>query len=527
MSGRAPPGRSAFEDQIVNTSVGKQLFAPPQRPRRRPAAPQGRAERLLSGQALAEAQRLSRPRLRPQVFTALLMAAELIVIVVAGALAHLAVPDQRVPSLAAVAGIWVGALAVLAVIRLSGGYRMWRMRLLGPSLQRMSWGLAAGLAVALAVHAVSARIDGAVLVWLALWAVFAGFAMAAARVLVWQRIRALTRLGLLEHRLAVVGGGPALAPILQEFDRCRAEGYRVCGFFDDRADGRSPSVVAGHHKTGDLSDLIAFVRVAQIDTVVVAVPDLTTERQLELLATLSAVPVEVRTLASARLVLPDRVRRSRIGAVNLVELCRPPLTQWQAAQKRAFDIVTASLALVLLAPLMLGVAVAVRLDSPGPILFRQKRHGFNTRPVEVLKFRSMRAEVCDPSGVQAVRAQDDRVTRLGRFLRRSSMDELPQLFNVLSGTLSMVGPRPHATAARTGDILYDEVVQGYSARHKVKPGITGWAQVNGWRGEMNSAEKIRARVEHDLHYAENWSLWFDIRILAMTPRALLSGKNAY
>lgn len=510
----------------MQTTSGKQLFSHPYRQRRRPAPDRSRPERLLSGQALAEAQRLSRPRLRPQVFTALLMAAELIALVVAGALAHLAVPALPVPGLLAVAEIWVGALAVLAVVRMSGGYRMWRMRLLGTSLQRMSWGLAAGLGVALAVHALSARIDGPVLVWLGLWALFAGLAMTAARALIWQRIRALTRLGLLEHRLAVVGGGPALAPTLREFDRCRAEGYRVCGFFDDRKDGRSPSVVAGHHKTGDLSDLIAFVRMAQIDTVVVAVPDLTPERQLELLATLSAVPVEVRTLASAQLVLPDRARRSRIGAVEMIELCRPPLTPWQAAQKRAFDLVTASLALALLAPVMLAVAVAVRLDSPGPILFRQKRHGFNNRPVEVWKFRTMRAEACDPSGVRAVRAQDDRVTRLGRLLRRSSIDELPQLFNVLRGEMSVVGPRPHAPGTRAGSRRFDEVVANYAARHRVKPGLTGLAQVRGLRGPTPDEELILRRVESDLEYIARWSPWLDIAIILRTPLAVLRARNA-
>lgn len=508
--------------------AGKQLFAHAFRPRRRGSAQSvARRERLLSGQALAEAQRLSRPRLRPQVFVALLIAADLVILLVAGALAHLLTGDQPGLRPAQIGEIWIGALTAALVIRLTGGYALWRMQMLRPGLGRMVAGLTVAFAVAGAVDALWLGTAGASVPRIALWAGMAALGGTGARLLLWQRLRALTRLGLIEHRLVVVGGGASVEPALRMIDRSRGEGYRICGVFDDRQDSRSPAVVAGHHKTGNLSDLIAFVRIAQIDSVIVAMPDLTPGRQMELLATLSALPVEVRTLASAAPVLPAHARYSRIGALRLVELCRPPLSPWQAAQKRAFDLVVGSLALVALAPVMLGVAIAVRLDSPGPILFRQRRHGFNNRPVEVFKFRSMRVEACDPTAVRAVKQEDDRVTRVGRFIRRTSMDELPQLFNVLAGTLSLVGPRPHATAARTGDILYDEVAGAYSARHKVKPGITGWAQVNGWRGELNSAEKIRARIEHDLYYIENWSLWFDIKILAMTPRALIAGKNAY
>ena len=176
---------------------------------------------------------------------------------------------------------------------------------------------------------------------------------------------------------------------------------------------------------------------------------------------------------------------------------------------------------------MVVIAVLIRLESQGPVLFRQRRHGYNNKPIQVLKFRSMYNDQCDPTAVKAVRRADTRVTKIGRVIRRASIDELPQFFNVLRGELSLVGPRPHAMAARTGDIIYDQVTEAYSARHKVKPGVTGWAQINGWRGEMNSSEKIRARVEHDLYYIENWSLWLDFKIMVMTPWSLVTTKNAY
>jgi exopolysaccharide biosynthesis polyprenyl glycosylphosphotransferase len=184
--------------------------------------------------------------------------------------------------------------------------------------------------------------------------------------------------------------------------------------------------------------------------------------------------------------------------------------------------------LVLLSPVFLATAIAVKLDSRGPVLFRQKRYGFNNELIEVFKFRSMHVDQCDAAAMKLVTKGDPRVTRVGRFIRKTSIDELPQLLNVvLKGDLSLVGPRPHALQAKADNRLYDQVVDGYFARHKVKPGITGWAQVNGWRGETDTEEKIQRRVEHDLYYIENWSVFFDLYILAVTPFALLKSDNAY
>ena len=176
---------------------------------------------------------------------------------------------------------------------------------------------------------------------------------------------------------------------------------------------------------------------------------------------------------------------------------------------------------------MIGTAIAIKLDSKGPVLFKQKRHGFNNEEIDVYKFRSMYTDQCDPTAVKAVTKDDPRVTRVGRFIRKTSIDELPQFFNALLGSLSLVGPRPHAVAAKTHSVPYTEVADGYFARHRVKPGVTGWAQINGWRGEVDSDEKIRKRTEFDLYYIENWSLLFDLKILFLTPIRLLSSENAY
>jgi lipopolysaccharide/colanic/teichoic acid biosynthesis glycosyltransferase len=191
------------------------------------------------------------------------------------------------------------------------------------------------------------------------------------------------------------------------------------------------------------------------------------------------------------------------------------------------DKAIALCAIIGLAPIMAGVALAVKLESNGPVIFRQKRFGFNNELVEVFKFRSMYTDMSDAQAAKLVTKDDPRVTRVGRIIRKTSLDELPQLFNVLLGTISLVGPRPHATQAKAAGTLYDQVVDGYFARHKVKPGITGWAQINGWRGETDTREKLEQRVKHDLEYIDRWSLGFDLYILAKTPLALLKSENAY
>ena len=195
--------------------------------------------------------------------------------------------------------------------------------------------------------------------------------------------------------------------------------------------------------------------------------------------------------------------------------------------KRLFDVGAAFVGLLVSTPLLLLVALAVKLDSAGPVFFTSVRVGRRGRPFRVLKFRSMFVDQADADAARLVTRGDPRVTRVGRFIRKTSLDELPQLFNVIRGELSLVGPRPHALQAKAADRLYHDVVDGYFARHKVRPGITGWAQINGWRGETDTPEKIQKRVEHDLYYIDNWSVLLDLYILIKTPFALIGGENAY
>lgn len=364
-------------------------------------------------------------------------------------------------------------------------------------------------------------------VWLALWIAAGGTVLIAGRLTASALVKRWMRDGRLTRRAVIYGRGPQTHALAASLGRDTESDVRICGIFDDRGDARDDGCDAGQQRTGGLVDLLTFARRSRIDMVVIALPMSAERRLVDILRALKMLPVDIKLWAEASELKFARRTYSVIGQTPFIDLADKPIADWGSVAKRAFDIVVATVALVLLAPLMLAVALVIRLESRGPVLFRQKRYGFNNELIEILKFRSMYADQCDATASRLVTRGDPRVTPVGRFIRATSIDELPQLFNVLRGELSLVGPRPHALAAKAGSRLYDEVVEEYFARHKVKPGITGWAQINGWRGETDTDEKIRKRVEHDLYYIENWSLLLDLYILAKTPFALLKSDNAY
>jgi Undecaprenyl-phosphate glucose phosphotransferase len=365
-------------------------------------------------------------------------------------------------------------------------------------------------------------------VWLGQWAVAGFFAIAGERCLIAAITNYLTRTGKLSRRTVIVGGGPAAKQLLQDFSEQGTEDLHIFGIFDDRTDERSPDVVGGFPKLGNVDDLVEFGRTTPLDLVIFTVPITAEQRLLVMLRKLWVLPVDIRLSAHMNKLRFRPRAYSYIGKVPVIDLFDKPMADWDFVIKTIFDRVVGALCLIALSPIMLLVALSVKLDSKGPILFRQKRYGFNNEMIEVYKFRSMYADQLDYKASKLVTRDDPRVTRVGRFIRKTSLDELPQLFNVVfKGNLSLVGPRPHAIHAKTPDALYDEVVDGYFARHRVKPGITGWAQINGWRGETNTAEKIQKRVECDLFYIENWSIFLDLYVLAATPIALFNVENAY
>ncbi|CDX11209.1 Exopolysaccharide biosynthesis polyprenyl glycosylphosphotransferase [Mesorhizobium sp. ORS 3324] len=347
------------------------------------------------------------------------------------------------------------------------------------------------------------------------------------RLVMSRLIRRWARDGRMERRAVIVGGGKSAEMLIRSVEKQPYNDIRICGIFDDRGDKRSPPIVAGYPKLGTISELIEFARIARIDMLIVSLPLTAESRVLQLLKKLWVLPVDIRLSAHSN-ALQFRPRAySYIGAVPMLDIFDKPINDWDSVAKRSFDIIFSLVGIIVFSPVMLATAIAIKLDSKGPVLFKQKRHGFNNEVIEVYKFRSMYTDKSDPTAKQTVTKNDPRVTRVGRFIRKTSIDELPQFFNSLFGSLSLVGPRPHAIAAQSHNLLYNEVVDGYFARHKVKPGVTGWAQINGWRGEMDTNEKIRMRTEYDLYYIENWSMLFDLRILFLTPIRLLNTENAY
>jgi Undecaprenyl-phosphate glucose phosphotransferase len=354
------------------------------------------------------------------------------------------------------------------------------------------------------------------------------FALYGARLSLYGIVRRWTRDGRLDRRAVVVGGGDPGEHLVTALERQRDSDVRLVGVFDDRGDDRAPTACAGLQKLGTVDDLVEFARRTRVDLVIFSLPISAETRILQMLKKLWVLPVDIRLSAHTNKLQFRPRSYSYIGSVPVLDVFDRPIADWDVVMKWLFDKIVGGLALLAALPVMAIVAIAVRLDSRGPVLFKQKRYGFNNELIEVFKFRSMYAEAADATAAKLVTKGDPRVTRVGRFIRKTSLDELPQLLNVvLKGNLSLVGPRPHAVHAKAVDRLYDEAVDGYFARHRVKPGITGWAQINGWRGETDNDEKIQRRVEHDLYYIENWSVLFDLYILAMTPFSLLKTENAY
>lgn len=363
--------------------------------------------------------------------------------------------------------------------------------------------------------------------WSGSWFVGGLLFLFLTRMLLNVRIRKWARDGTMERRAVIVGGGKLAEKLIRALERQHDNDIRICGIFDDRDDARSPPIVAGYPKLGNIGELVSFTRRARIDMLIVSLPLDAEDRVLKMLKKLWVLPVDIRLSAHSNKLRFRPRTYSFIGSVPMLDIFDRPIRDWDSVAKRAFDIVFSLIGIAAFSPFMLATAIAIKLDSKGPVLFKQKRHGFNNEEIWVYKFRSMYVEQCDPTARAQVTKNDPRVTRVGRFIRKTSIDELPQFFNALRGQLSLVGPRPHAVSAQSSDRLYGEVVDGYFARHRVKPGVTGWAQINGWRGEIDSDEKIRRRTEFDLYYIENWSLWFDLKILFLTPIRLLNTEHAY
>lgn len=339
-------------------------------------------------------------------------------------------------------------------------------------------------------------------------------------------LRKMIREGRLAKTVAIVGFGEQGQRLLQSVNEHQVPWLKVAGVFDDRLT-RLDKKPEGIPLLGNTDDLIEYARTHHLDDIVLALPWSSEDRLTQLVAKLDVLPHAVNLspdLAGYRFADFQRVN---YGGVPVVNVKKRPLEGWGGVLKRLEDKVLGALILLMITPLMAIIAVAIKLDSKGPVFFKQNRYGFNNKLIGVLKFRSMYVDDQDSDAAKLVTKGDPRVTKVGAFLRRTSLDELPQFINVLRGEMSIVGPRPHALKASAEGKLYEDVVIDYAKRHKVKPGITGWAQVNGWRGETDTEDKIKYRVEHDIYYIENWSVFFDIEIILRTLITGFKHQNAY
>ena len=364
-------------------------------------------------------------------------------------------------------------------------------------------------------------------IWIASWYLIGLFTLTFFRAVLAAKIKSWAREGRLNRRAVIVGGGQPAYDLIKALEASSDTNIRIYGVFDDRGDDRIDKRIAGYPKLGNLDELVEFGRKMRLDLLIVTLPITAENRLLQMLKKLWILPVDICLSAHTNKLRFRPRAYSYIGNVPFIDVQDRPIADWDGVLKWGFDKIVASLILLAALPVMALVALAIKLDSRGPVFFKQNRYGFNNELIGVYKFRSMYTDQADQDASKLVTRDDSRVTPVGRFIRKTSLDELPQLLNVLKGELSLVGPRPHAVKAKAANALYDQVVDSYFARHRVKPGITGWAQINGWRGETDTKDKIERRVEHDLYYIENWSVWFDLYIVIKTPFSLLNSGNAY
>ncbi len=418
----------------------------------------------------------------------------------------------------------LGTLLAINVFYLSGLYEFETITHPRLALRRLSaaWIGVASFLIALSFFTRSSEDYSRA--WSMIWFVASFAHLALLRWALHKRIAKWVSQGRLYRNVAIVGSGPGAVRLLRKMTHAMDARIRVAGVYDDKPGNRSRNALP---LSGDLDALIDRIQREAIDAVILTLPWSEEQRILAVLDRLRILPVDVHLCPEPVNLDCGKPRFTQVGGVPMLSVARRPLSDWSRAVKEIEDRVVAAGILLLISPLMLAIAALIKLDSRGPVLFRQKRYGYNNQLIEVFKFRTMYHDMRDVNAEQLTQRNDPRITRLGAYLRKWSLDELPQFLNVLRGDMSVVGPRPHAVSAKAAGALYQDAVQDYVSRHRVKPGITGWAQINGWRGETETLLQIRKRVEHDVAYIENWSVWLDVKIILLTVVKGFGGKNAF
>jgi polysaccharide biosynthesis protein PslA len=500
-----------------------------------PAVPAPQGERSAENSATSIERRSStrsqsrgnKYRMSSPVIMNIVQASDLLLLLCSGVLAKAILSSLHGPLfdkslfLATIAGSVVTAVFLTR----ADAYPPHSLRSLGKQLQLLPLPLLLGAGSAMACLFLM-RDEGKVFrQWPFLWLLLSAVLLTAARYYLSRLLRTWIASGRLARRVAVIGAGQ----FSHEFiDRLRSEphAYTVVGLYDDRL-SRIPAIQDGVRVRGTVRDLLARSREEQIDLIVIALPLRAVSRISMILEQIGSAVADVCLTTDFAGFRYKSSQISYVGSNPVVLIEERPLKDWLAVKKKVFDLLLGSLLFLAFLPLLMLIALAIRLDSPGPVLFRQPRLGFNNRLFTCYKFRTMHHGMADLFGDRQATRGDPRVTRLGKWLRALSLDELPQLLNVLQGNMSLVGPRPHPPNTKAADKLFTDVVAKYAFRHRVKPGITGWAQVNGWRGETKTIDQIENRVSCDLAYIVNWSVWFDLRILVLTLTREILSRNAF
>jgi putative colanic acid biosynthesis UDP-glucose lipid carrier transferase len=467
---------------------------------------------------------LFRDNRRQAVLRGILRLCDAVALLIAASIASLLRFGDFLPPAEFVPPLSLAVFVYLAAMELAGGYRVMLPGEGRVGLQRAFLCLLATFSLLVAVAYFTKTSDLYSRGWVGYWMASAFVLHSAVRIGVIIVTRRLGKEKLFASRLAVVASRE-LAPVVERLKLATSES----GFFVDRVyyvSGRHVPAPGDHPYVEEAQDLLRRLQSPMPDAVVLTLTKEGEEAIKAVYDEMLGLPVNILVypFAEERPVLLDAGDWVVMSGLPFIRRQSQPFGSRGWLVKLAEDYALAAIFVILLSPVMLLIALAIRLDGPGPVLFRQKRHGFTGETIEVYKFRTMKHDRGDEPGVPQATRNDPRITRVGRLLRRCSLDELPQLINVLQGRMSLIGPRPHAVEHND---YYRARIDGYLGRHRVRPGITGWAQVNGWRGETDTEEKMIQRVRHDLYYIQNWSLGLDVRILLMTAVTVFFQRNAY
>lgn len=431
---------------------------------------------------------------------------------------------------AEIALLLLDSIVFVSCMIFAGAYRFENYRKLLNESARFALCLAAGFALVGGLEAMFGGSESYQPKALATWHVAAWVVLSAGRLIVGRAARQLIRANRLRRDIVIVGSTEIAGQIIRNTQMPEwRHYYRVVAIFDDRVNRlhkEQRDETEGMGITGSIDALHTYIQDRPVDIIIIALPWEATERIFGLLERLQMIAADI-VLPLKQNVLNLRLPHGgNVAGIPVLELMREPLKGTKALVKLMEDYVVAMVGLVLAVPVLVVAALAIKLETPGPALFRQPRLGLNNKPFMIYKLRTMTVDLTD-DGSRGTRRDEPRITRVGAFLRRTSIDELPQLINVLRGEMSVVGPRAHVPKMLVSDQPYAEAVRRYATRSRLKPGITGWAQINGMRGGIHSVEKARRGVELDTYYIENWSLWFDLKIMARTLLVGMTGRNIF